>query len=100
MVSNPITIVPLYIVAFQIGSLILPGEQVLVPIGQIDFDSPSWMHALSQWVQGLGWPLVAGLPILGVAMGALAYVAVQALWLWPVWLRFRRMKAWRENKNG
>ena len=95
VVSNPITIVPLYVVAFQIGSFVLPGEQVLVPIGQIDFSSAGWMLALSQWVQSLGWPLVVGLPILGLAMGALAYVVVQALWLWPVCLRFRRMKSRR-----
>lgn len=100
LVSNPITIVPLYIVAFQIGSFILPGEQVLLPIGQIDFSSTGWLLALSQWAQSLGWPLVVGLPILGLAMGTLAYVVVQALWLWPVWLRFRRMKARREERNG
>lgn len=92
VVSNPITIVPLYIAAFQIGSFILPGDQLLAPIGKIDFSSAGWMLALSQWVQSLGWPLVVGLPILGLAMGALAYITVQALWLWPVWLRFRRMK--------
>ena len=74
---------------------VLPGEQVLVPIGQIDFSSAGWMLALSQWVQSLGWPLVVGLPILGLAMGALAYITVQALWLWPVCLRFRRMKSRR-----
>jgi uncharacterized protein len=95
IVSNPITIVPLYVAAFHIGAALLPGQADLAPISSVtsfSFGSTDWFMALSTWVQSLGWPLVLGLPILGVLMALCAYALVQILWLWPIWMRFRRMQ--------
>ncbi len=95
LVSNPLTIVPLYIAAFNIGAFILPGEVVLPPFSSIttaNFGSTDWYHAMSIWLKSLGWPLVVGLPILGLLLGGLGYAAVQIVWLWPVHKRQRSMK--------
>lgn len=95
IVSNPITIVPLYVAAFHIGAVLLPGQAELVPISSVmsvSFGSTDWFMALSTWVQSLGWPLALGLPILGVLMAVFAYALVQVLWLWPIWVRLRKIK--------
>lgn len=95
LVSNPLTIVPLYIAAFNIGAFILPGESVLPPLSsmtQASFGSTDWFIAISVWLQSLGWPLVIGLPLLGVYIAISGYALVQILWLWPVHRRLRNMK--------
>jgi uncharacterized protein len=96
LVSNPFTIVPLYIAAFNIGAFILPGKVVLPPVSQIataNFGSADWYIAMSTWLQSLGWPLVVGLPILGLVLAGLGYVMVQVGCLWPVYKRQRSMKS-------
>jgi uncharacterized protein len=95
LISNPFTIVPLYIAAFHIGAFILPGKVVLPSLSSIttaNFGSADWYLAISNWLQSLGWPLVVGLPILGLLLGGLGYAVVQIVWLWPVYKRQRSMK--------
>jgi uncharacterized protein len=95
LVSNPLTIVPLYVAAFHIGAFILPGDVVLPAFSSItaaNFGSADWYFAMSIWLQSLGWPLVIGLPILGVLLAGLGYIVVQMFWLWPVHKRQRSMK--------
>jgi uncharacterized protein (DUF2062 family) len=97
-VSNPITILPLYVLAFLIGAAVIPGQQELAPFASVTnhaFGSTDFFIALTAWMQTLGWPLVVGLPILGGVMAMNGYVIVQILWLWPVWLRLRRMRKMR-----
>ena len=94
LLSNPLTIVPLYLVAYQIGSFFLPTEAALVPISGITtahFGSTDWFMAVSTWLQSLGWPLVVGLLILGLNLAGLGYALVQIAWLWPVHRRKVRM---------
>lgn len=95
LVSNPLTIVPLYIAAFNIGAFILPGKVVLPPVSTLsnaNFGSAEWYLAMSSWFQSLGWPLVVGLPILGLLLAGLGYAIVQIACLWPVYKRQRNMK--------
>ena len=94
LLSNPITIVPLYLLAYQIGSFFLPTDAALVPLSGITtahFGSTDWFMAVSTWLQSLGWPLVIGLLILGINLAGLGYALVQIAWLWPVHRRKVRM---------
>ncbi len=95
--TNPLTIVPLYVLAFQIGQVILPGVQTLPPVANIGFGPGTWFHELMTWVKALGWPLVAGLPVLGLILATLTYLVVNVLWLAPTFKRLwaRRRKAGR-----
>ncbi len=90
--TNPFTIVPLYMLAFQIGTFLLPGNHVLPPLANIDFGSTAWVSGMMHWVQGLGWPLAVGLPVMALWFACTAYCLVQALWLAPVVKRARAMQ--------
>jgi uncharacterized protein (DUF2062 family) len=95
LVSNPLTILPLYIAAFNIGAFILPGQVTLPSVsslGNAGFGTAEWYLAMSTWLYGLGWPLVVGLPVLGLLLAGLGYAIVQITWLLPVYLRYRAMK--------
>lgn len=86
--TNPFTIVPLYALAFKIGSMVVPGAHHL----------PAWngdagtFTALVEWVQALGWPLIVGLPTMGLLFAFWGYALTQVLWLRPVIARARRMR--------
>ena len=90
--TNVFTIVPLYMLAFHVGAVLLPGPQVLPPLGAVDFSNGAWVQGLMQWFQALGWPLVVGLPVMGLWFACTAYCLVQAIWLAPVVLRARAMR--------
>ena len=88
--TNPLTTLPLYALAFQVGAWVLPGEQRL----------PAWegwpaadgVEAVATWMQALGAPLAVGLPLLALAFALVGYATVQALWLVPVWHRVQRRR--------
>ena len=96
--TNPLTIVPLYIAAFHIGDRLIPGVHVMPAFADIGFGSPGWVSALSEWVQALGWPLVIGLPVMGVWFAINGYWLVNYLWLRPVVARAKRMKRMKEMR--
>ncbi len=91
--TNPLTIIPLYILAFHIGEHLLPGTYVLQPFADVPFGSSGWVSAVSDWVQTLGWPLAVGLPVMGLWFAANGYWLVNYLWLRPVVARLKRMRA-------
>ena len=96
--TNPLTIVPLYIAAFYIGDRFIPGIHPLPPFADIGFGHPGWVSALSEWVQALGWPLVIGLPVMGLWFAINGWWLTNYLWLRPVVARARRMKALRLSR--
>ena len=93
--TNPLTIVPLYMVAFHYGSIFIPGEQHLDPPPPFTL-SPSYVDELIGWVSSLGKPLALGLPLLALSLALLGYVAVRLAWRWQVvrqWQRRARTRA-------
>lgn len=92
--SNPLTIIPLYLLAFKIGALatgsnagfILPPEPELARLGQS-------LMAWGQWMVGLGKPLAIGLILLASILAALGYVLMTLLWRWHL------LHAWHKRKN-
>ncbi|MDE2441718.1 MAG: DUF2062 domain-containing protein [Betaproteobacteria bacterium] len=91
--TNPLTIVPLYLVAYQIGRLAL-GENngFLAPP---NFDAANfigWSTAMEQWMLAAAKPLGIGLVILAAGLAIVGYFATQAAW--RVWL----ITAWRRRK--
>lgn len=87
--SNPFTIVPLYALAFEIGSFIIPGSHALPPWNK----EVSAFAALVEWIRALGWPLIVGLPTMGLIFASWGYALTQILWLKPVIARAKRMRA-------
>lgn len=90
--TNPFTIVPIYIVAYNIGSLLLgrvPTDAAPMPL-----ESQGWLDtipAMWAWITGMGKPLALGLVLLGLFMSIAGYFAVRGAW------RLYVVHAWRKR---
>jgi len=93
--TNPVTIGPLYVLAFGIGSLLVDGGNGITTPPTFDFmqftqSAETYLH----WVLSLGKPLFVGLIALAVSLGVLGYFAVQAAW------RLHVIHSWRRRARG
>jgi len=94
--TNPITIVPLYLIAYEIGGFTLGARELVRPPALPDWD---WTHlvgsmeAMGRWALGLGAPLALGLLMLATILAALGYITVRGLW--SVHLR----RAWQARRR-
>ena len=89
--TNPFTIVPLYMLAYAYGHLLLPGERS-AHVTPFEFDWANFgesMSGLGAWALSLGKPLAIGLLALGCTLAVLGYAAVQIAW------RVYVVSAWR-----
>lgn len=92
--TNPLTFVPLYIVAYRLGALLL-GHQGAMPdiVGDFMVDSWSdWFPEFIAWIARLGEPLLVGVPTLGTVLATVGYFAVRGLW------RLHIVREWRRRK--
>lgn len=89
--TNPLTIVPLYFVAFEIGRLVLPGAhgKFVAPPDWADQGLSAWVGQIIDWMAGLGKPLALGLVVLASTLAVVGYFAVRAAW------RLYLVRAWR-----
>jgi uncharacterized protein (DUF2062 family) len=94
--TNPLTIVPLYLVAYEIGALVL-GASGSGPVPA----PPAWdwarpfasVQAIGHWMSSLGPPLALGVFLLACLLSALGYAVVR--FLWSVHLR----RAWHARRR-
>jgi uncharacterized protein (DUF2062 family) len=99
--TNPFTIVPLYLIAYAYGSLLLGGNLNNPDIRPFEMD---WGHlldsmrALLEWTLALGKPLAVGLVALALTLAALGYAAVQIAWRAYVVIAWRARA--RRRRNG
>lgn len=94
--TNPITIVPLYVLAYEIGGFTLGARQLVKPPALPDWDWSHWfgsMEAIGRWALGLGAPLAVGLVMLASILAALGYLTVRGMW--SVYLR----RAWQARRR-
>ena len=90
--TNPFTIVPLYLLAYGYGKLLLGERDDGLLIQPFDFDWSQFldsMQGLFGWMLSLGKPLAVGLPALGLTLAVLGYVGVRLAW------RIYIVLAWR-----
>jgi len=93
--TNPFTIVPLYVLAYQIGRLATgdSGGFVEPP----DFDMThfiAWTQAMQTWMIGVGKPLGIGLVLLAIMLAVAGYFLTKAAW--RIWL----IRAWRRRNRA
>lgn len=81
--TNPVTIVPLYLIAVAYGDLLLGG------MGQANIQpAPDWnwsawadsTRAILEWMWTMGPSLAVGLPALMVTLSILGYFSVRLAW--------------------
>jgi len=97
--TNPLTIVPLYLVAYQLGAFLLGADARAgkLPLYEWDWsDLGGSFQALLDWTLALGKPLAVGLPALALVLAALGYVAARIGWRAYVLLAWRA----RRRKRG
>ena len=100
--TNPLTIVPLYLIAYAYGSFLLgePDAAALIQPFEMDwlhlFDS---MHALLGWTLSLGKPLLVGLLALALTLAAIGYFGVKVAWRLHVVLAWRARLRHRQAKR-
>jgi hypothetical protein len=93
--TNPLTIVPLYAVAYQAGRWLLPAApqaaSAMPPDLTFDLDGlASFLH----WIASLGPPLAVGLPLLAAALSIAGFVTVRVAW------RCHTLRAWRKRRRA
>ncbi|MEW9898334.1 DUF2062 domain-containing protein [Chitinivorax sp. PXF-14] len=96
--TNPLTIVPLYLLAFEIGKWLLGTHARAVAAPVFAQLAPGdWLSAGLGWMTSLGTPLLVGLPTLATALAVLGYITVNTLWIAHTRLAWRaRARARRE----
>lgn len=101
--TNPLTILPLYVLAYHYGKLLLGHHDASADISPFDFD---WSHllestrALLDWMLALGPPLAVGLLALALTLAALGYFAVDLAWRASVLLAWRSRRIRRMARRG
>jgi hypothetical protein len=81
--TNPITFVPLYILAYHIGALFMGGEAAPVVPPEMSW---SWqgltqlLPSLVQWISSLGATLLLGLAIQSTVFAVTGYALTMLLW--------------------
>ncbi len=94
--SNPLTIVPLYYVAFKLGQLaLLQSGDELPPLafGLEGKGFGEWLPTALEWLGSVGKPLAIGLPLLALTLALVGYFAVD--WTWRLYVRC----AWQRRQR-
>jgi uncharacterized protein len=98
--TNPLTIVPIYFVAYKLGVLATGGAAAQAPRAELDLlglPFTEWLPALMQWMGSLGKPFVLGLLLLGVLLAISGYFLVIAGWRAHVMLSWHRRNRTRRQ---
>jgi len=98
--TNPITFVPLYLLAYALGSLIL-GAGGAAPIAPFEMDWGNFFDSMGrmiEWTLSLGPRLVVGVIALGLTFAVVGYFAVQLGWRAYVVLAWRARRRRRQGR--
>jgi uncharacterized protein (DUF2062 family) len=104
--TNPLTIVPLYLIAYELGSFVLRSTATHPVTTPPDIDwahAGEWVRAMGEWAIGLGPPLAFGVLLLACLLAIIGYILVRTLWsahLRHAWHRRRSAASARSDQTG
>ena len=80
--TNPLTIVPLYALAYELGVFVTGNNngQSSVNLSLPEMTWVNWPAVMLDWIVSLGKPLAVGLPLLALIFAIVGYVSVRMLW--------------------
>lgn len=94
--TNPFTILPLYILAYELGAWVLGGNGIdTAQIALPDLHWHDWFMPMVHWLASMGKAFAVGLPLLATSLAILGYVAVRLAWRGWVLLELRQRRARR-----
>ena len=97
--TNPLTIAPLYIGAYFLGSMLTGVEGHIIPPPEFNWSELGpWVHAITDWAISLGRPLIVGLVTGATSLAVIGYVTVRVAWRIAVTIAWRRRKAKRTTR--
>ncbi|MBI5890412.1 MAG: DUF2062 domain-containing protein [Nitrosomonadales bacterium] len=89
--TNPFTIVPLYLLAFEIGNRVTGSANSAAIPAFPEIHWHEWFHEVWMWLFALGKPLLIGLPLLATGLALSGYLAIRLIWrLFVIWKWHRR----------
>lgn len=94
--TNPFTIVPLYLLAYAYGNLLLGMGAAHPPVVPFEWDWTDFgasLHAMWSWMMSLGKPLAVGVLALACTLAVIGYAVVQLAW------RAYVVAAWRARQR-
>jgi uncharacterized protein (DUF2062 family) len=100
--TNPLTIVPLYYLAYRYGALVTmndAADHLPATFSMSGHTMTSWIPALIDWMVSLGKPLAVGLPLLAITLAAIGYLLVDNAWKIYVRLSWRRRQLQRRQES-
>lgn len=98
--TNPFTILPLYVVAYELGAFVtgFRDDGVTSPsLALPEMDWTNWYTVLQDWLLSLGKPFAIGLPLLALILAVVGYFAVRVLWYWMVMREWKKRAARRKK---
>jgi uncharacterized protein (DUF2062 family) len=99
--TNPFTFVPLYLLAFAYGSLILGAGNARAPVAPFEMDWGNFLDSMGrmvEWTLSLGPRLVVGVIALGLTLAVVGYFGVRLGWRAYVVLAWRARRR-RRNRQ-
>jgi uncharacterized protein (DUF2062 family) len=99
--TNPFTILPLYVLAYELGAWVLGmNGSPRSPIALPDLHWNDWLVTSLHWIFSLGKAFAIGLPLLALTLAAIGYFSVRLAWRgWVLWeLRKRRIHQQRGHE--
>jgi uncharacterized protein (DUF2062 family) len=91
--TNPFTIVPLYVVAFEIGVWVSGSDNSLAIPAFPELHWQDGLYQIWEWLMAMGKPLLIGLPLLAIGLALIGYITVRLFWrFYVLWKWHRRRK--------
>jgi hypothetical protein len=101
--SNPLTVLPLYYAAFKLGQLALFRGDADLPSIALALEGKGfrqWIPTALDWLAGVGYPLLVGLPLLALLLAFVGYLLVDWAWRLHVMMEWRKRQIRRQIKRA
>ena len=98
--TNPLTIVPLYVLAYKYGALLLGRHGAAAKIAFFEMDWTDWTGSalrMVDWALSLGKPLAVGLVALALTLALVGYLVARIGWRLYVVSSWRARRALRKR---